>query len=186
MACLITITGTSGLLEIRYTDGGVPSTIRVEGEGGVYLPDAVLAADYTVLSGDLDASSACTTLTEVPLVLNKFTWEIFDCLNPYQFNGIIADAVTSTITNTIYHTLDLNVIIEAINALGNDNIKAVAFKLTVTGSTWVAELIVRTLGVDDLQLQLQGTASTEKMIINSTVVGSIPVDFTEIEICTSP
>jgi hypothetical protein len=183
MACLITVTGTSGSVLIRYTNGANPNTITASFGDSVYVPDAVTAATYTNISGDAAASSGCLTMTEAPKQLYQLTWEVFNCITPLKFIAVVPDGVEAVIDPVIYHTTDINLLAEAINNLDNDYIKAVAVNSVMVGQSYIASIILDTLDAETVELKIQGTEETETMYIKGTAASSIPLGFTEVDIC---
>lgn len=73
-ACLITVSGTSGEVYIKYTLSGNENSIT-SGIGTVFIDDSATDITYTTLSGDATAASGCVTITELPITCYLFSWE---------------------------------------------------------------------------------------------------------------
>ena len=138
-ACLITVTGTSGVIRINYTISGTPYTIETS-IGSFYIDDTATDVTYTTLSGDLIATdSGCLTpaISELPANCYLISWDFvgteYNTANAiflgYGPGGEITIPDTS-FPNSNYSLVD------AINNLGDDSIKVIGFKTDISYQTF--------------------------------------------------
>ena len=127
-ACLITVSGTSGVIRINYTISGTPYTIETS-IGSFYIDDTATNVTYTTLSGDLIATDAgCLTpaIAELPANCYRVFWKGISTDN-YKIIEIILGAEIITIPDTNF-PLSSSSFIGNVNNLGNDNVKVIGYK----------------------------------------------------------
>jgi hypothetical protein len=128
-ACLITISGTSGVIRINYTISGTPYTIETS-IGEFYIEDTATDVTYTTLSGDLIAASLCLTITEVAASCYKLLWK--NITTPkYIAEAIVLGASVITIEDTIFPNYNLTT---SVNNAADDRVKIIGYKTERTTS----------------------------------------------------
>lgn len=123
-ACLITVTGTSGVIRVNYTISGTPYTVETS-VGQFYIEDTATDVTYTTLSGDLVASSGCLTITELAASCYKLLWKNITAPN-YISEAIILGGATITIADTSFPFSQL--LVENINNANDDRVKVIGYK----------------------------------------------------------
>ena len=125
-ACLISVTGTSGIIRINYTISAVDYTIETS-IGSFYIDDTATGVTYTTLTGDLIASSGCLTITNEPLNCYLLFWK--GITSPgYKANAIILGSTTITIPDTNF-PLGGSTLITSINDANVDAVKVTGYKI---------------------------------------------------------
>jgi len=189
-ACLVTISGSSGLLKLNYTISAVAYSIET-GVGTLYIESTATSVTYTTLSGNVTAASGCLTITAAPSVCNLLMWK---GLNTYP-NGYVADAIilgseTTLITQTVWPNSALG-LIDNINNVTYDKVKVIGFKDNSSSVDYNYNYeyyyILRTLGTDIPMLRVRNADSTGYIYIPSTLLAScaIPEDYELITPCYS-
>ncbi len=193
-ACLITITGTSGLLKIDYKIGVDLYSIETS-IGTLYIEDTATDVTYTTISGDLVASSGCLTITDLPASCYKMLWE--DVYLPgYTLESIILDtneyslpsiAFPQSAPLTEYGGSALQ-LVEAINNLNLDVLKVIGYKTTVTGiNAYVSkyEYLFKILGSGSPILKVKNASSTGYIYFYSDSDVCDLTGYNEVSVCYS-
>ena len=189
-ACLVTISGSSGLLKLNYTISAVAYSIET-GVGTLYIEDTATGITYTTLSGNVTAASSCLTITAAPSVCNLLMWKGL-LTNPagYIADAIILGSETTLITQTSWPNSG-RALIDNINNVTYDKVKVIGFK---NNSSYVNDIynyeyyyILRTLGTDTPMLRVRNFDSTGYIYIPSTLLANctIPSDYELITPCYS-
>lgn len=190
-ACLVTISGTSGLLKLNYTLSSVAYSIET-GVGTLYIESTATGVTYTTLSGNVTAASLCLTITAAPSVCNLLMWKGLNT-NP---NGYVADAIilgseTTLIAETVWPNSATG-LIDAINNLSYDKVKVIGYNSSTTVNSnsttnFYYNYILRTLGTDVPMLRVRNADSTGYIYIPSTLLAScaIPSDYELVTPCYS-
>jgi len=160
-ACLISVTGTSGVIRINYTISATLYTIETS-VGDFYIEDTATDVTYTTLSGDLTATSGCFTITEVIPICYKILWKGL-ATDGYIANAIILGNDIITITNTVFpktrHDLITN-----INNANDDRVKVIGYKfrsvIYTEFTTYDSSYIVKVLGADIPMLRVKNMDNT--------------------------
>lgn len=187
-ACLITVTGTSGVIRINYTISGTPYTIETS-IGDFYIEDTATSVTYTTLSGDLIASSLCLTITELAASCYLVSWSgisapgyVIDRVYlGYETGGfVIAD---TTFPNTLYDLVD------SINNANDDSVKVIGIKTSWnnTFENFSCAYLLKVLGTEPPNLRVRNADDTERIYIHGVLQPDcLPIEgFTIIDPCYS-
>lgn len=191
-ACLITISGTSGEVLIRYVDSTSTSRSLISGIGTLYLEDDGTDYTWTTLSGDAVAASGCITLTEVDTICYVISWEKY--VNPYVYTNtnLVIDALilgSSTYSMTEYAFPRFPATVgDNINALNLEDVKAVGYKI-VAGTTYLDPtsfyLIVKVRGTSVPYLRVNNPTTSKALYLKGEVSSScLPTGYTLIDTCS--
>lgn len=171
-ACLITVTGTSGVIRINYTIGSTPYTIETS-IGAFYIDDTATDVTYTTLSGDLIATDdSCLTpaIAELPANCYKLSWTNvgteYNVANAIFLGYGIGGQITIpdiSFPNVRYSFVD------AINNLGNENVKVIGYKtvgLSDVSTVFSRSFILKVLGTERPDLRIRNTDNTGFIFIH--------------------
>lgn len=174
-ACLITVTGTSGVIRINYTINAIPYTIETS-IGEFYIDDTATDVTYTTLSGDLIATDdGCLTpaIAELPANCYKISWTNvgteYNIANAIFLGYGIGGQITIpdvSFPNGRYSFVD------AINNLGNDNVKVIGYKtvgLTEVSTVFSRSFILKVLGTERPDLRVRNTDNTGYIFIHGVL-----------------
>lgn len=124
-ACLITVSGTEGLIRLDYKIG-VDSYYVETSIGTFYIEDTATDVTYTTLVGDLIASSGCLTVTELPAVCYKIEWSKLAMID-YHVSQIEIGSNTYSISGVTFPKTDM--FGSVINDLNVNEVKCVGYKI---------------------------------------------------------
>jgi len=186
-ACLITIGGTSGIIQINYTISSVQYTIETISPGSFYIEDTAVDVTYTTITGDLTASSGCLTVTNLPVNCYEVFWKGLSADN-YKISEIILGSEIITIPDTNF-PLSSRDFIENVNSLNDNRIKIVGYK-TVFSPPSIQNIeyyyIFKILGSNEPVLKIKNTDDTNYIYVYGTSTScTIPVGYEEIDPCYS-
>jgi hypothetical protein len=190
-ACLVTISGTSGLLRLNYTISAVPYSIET-GKGTLYIESTATAVTYTTLSGDVIATTAsgCFTITAANAVCKLMLWKGITAPG-YIANAVILGATTTIISDTIWPEGGRN-LIDSINNASNDNVKVVGYRDGTLfdeygNANYEFYYILRVIGSDVPTLRVKNADSTAYVYVPGLALANctIPSDFEPITPCYS-
>ena len=149
-ACLITVTGTSGVIRINYTISGIPYSIETS-IGSFYIDDTATDVTYTTLSGDLIAAdSGCLTpaIADLPASCYEILWKDI-VASGYVAEAILLGVDEITILDTEFPDGNL---IDPINNADDDRVKVIGYKDELSNSTSIWEYnyyyILKVLGAE--------------------------------------
>jgi hypothetical protein len=125
-ACLISVTGTYGILRIDYNISGYFYNIETS-IGEFYIDDTATDVTYTTLSGDLIASSLCLTITELPLECYNIYWGGLAFLENYVITDLLFDSAAISVPEINIERANYN-LISYVNGLNNSAVKIIASK----------------------------------------------------------
>jgi hypothetical protein len=169
-ACLISVTGTVGVIRVNYKISSVPYSIETS-VGDFYIEDTATDVTYTTLSGDLVASSGCLTITELPPVCYKISWEGI-ATDGYIANAIILGNDTITIANTTFPESRKDLITN-INNANDDRVKVIGYKFNLVGyskfNSYDSSYIVKVLGSEVPILRVRNADDTGYIHIHGVV-----------------
>ena len=174
-ACLISVTGTVGVIRINYTISGIPYTIETS-IGEFYIEDTATDVTYTTLSGDLSAvDDGCLTPPIAELAANcyKISWNSIESdytianaiFLGYGIGGEITIPDTS-FPNTPYNFMDI------INNLGDDRVKVIGYKTVgydTTFPNFSRSYILKVLGTERPDLRIRNTDNTGYIFIHGVL-----------------
>jgi len=182
-ACLVTISGTSGLLKLNYTISSVAYSIET-GIGTLYIESTATGVTYTTLSGNVTAASGCLTITALPATCNLLMWKGITAPG-YIADAIVVGTETNIITNVNWPYTGL-ALVDAINNLAYDKVKVIGYKNNYS-STDDSYYILRVLGTDIPQLRVRNADSTGYIYIHAALLASctLPSDYIPITPCYS-
>lgn len=187
-ACLITISGTSGLLRLDYKISSIPYSIET-GVGTLYIEDTATDVTYTTLSGDLVASSGCLTITEIPLNCYSIFWEEL-IAHDYAIESIILGNETISISEVSFSNAGVY-LANSINDLDDNRIKVIGYKKEYNYINDVQYVqyyyVFKVFGIDTPILKIRNADSTNYIYIYGILSGScsLPSGYTPIEPCYS-
>lgn len=189
-ACLITVSGTSGELVLKYKISSVDYQI-VTGIGTFYIEDTATDVTYTTISGDVTAASGCLTVTSLPFTYYKFDWTGLSC-KTYKTDKLIVGAVDTTLDPLSFQNLNLSYFAEFVNTLGDPNLKVTAIK-SVVGLPFLEtydprddyySFILRIIGPDIPELKIKNTDNTNFIYIKGLVeLSAVPTGYTPVDLC---
>jgi len=137
--CLITISGTSGSLELIYTVSGDVNHTYIGTPGDIGIDDTATSVQAITHTGDLTASSSCSTVTAISPVCNDFIWEKVSDI--YKAKGILFSGTELLFLDEVSITNNVRDISNAINSLNDYRIKAVGYKQEATINNQTGELV---------------------------------------------
>ncbi len=182
-ACLITVSGTSGEVEVKYNIGITPYSV-IAGVGTFYIEDTATDVTYTTLYGDASADSICLIVTNTPFICYKFFWKGVQSPG-YKFDAVLLGAEIIPITEVAFPYTNVN-LAAAINNLNDNRIKVVQYKVTVAfdssePSAGTYEYIVKSTEAEPPQLRIQNADDTGYIYLHAesstcTMTGGIDVD----------
>jgi hypothetical protein len=187
-ACLITITGTNGVIKIDYKISSVPYSIETS-IGSFYIDDTATDVTYTTLSGDLIASSGCLTITELPATCYKVNWKEISTIN-FRIANIVLGETTYSISNVSFPNSGKS-LVDAINDLQIDELKVIGYKLEGFGigsSEFQISnsYILKVLGEDVPVIIIKSNDNTVTLNINGETTSCVlPITYTSVEPCYS-
>jgi len=194
-SCVVTVTGTTGSVEIRYILTGTAHVMTgIFGET-LYINDAATEITYTNISGNAAASSACVTITNLPSACYIVDWSLLflDAINGvygylnntnYTFTGVIINNVLSAIAPINYNTLTPNTLANAINNLNNYRLKATAVRSIISTNFNEYFLVLKTIGSFIPEVKINNPSGNHTLYLKGVVSGScLPVGYTAIDIC---
>lgn len=184
-ACLITVSGTSGEVLIKYVQSSVAKEITAP-IGTLYLDDATVDANitYTTLSGDAIASSSCFTVTDLPLTCYHFYWDWFPGMS-YVFTELDVDGEVFELNPIVPLTEESYLMLaDSINQLDTNKIKAIQGLINLDELP-IFSMIVRTTSPTPPILKAENGNNTASFYINAEAGACSDGDFTAIDICPS-
>lgn len=178
--CLITIGGTYGEILFNYVDSGSVSHSIVSGPGIFYLDDTGSDYKYTVLYGDVTASSSCITLVNSPFTCYLIYWEdtpLCSLKSQYDIQSLIVGSTEYNLYSiTAGAPLKAGNVAFAINELGYPSVSSPAIKDSVY-------LIVRTLNGDVPYLKLSNKQILFDIYLKGQAVDDcVPTGYTQLNV----
>lgn len=182
-ACLITISGTSGQVTLKYKIAAIPKSLTT-GIGSIYIEDTATEVTYTTISGDATAASLCLTITNLPYVCYNMAWTGLKNTG-YKIDRVILGGTSLVIADTNFPRSDES-IISAINALNNDNVKITKYLITNRSAIYtgnedqvIYSYIIRILGSDIPQFRVKNSTNTGYIYIHGVSSTCTPVGYLE-------
>jgi len=184
-ACLITVSGTSGVIRIDYTISGTPYSIQTS-IGSFYIDDTATDVTYTTLSGDLIATdSGCLTpaIAELPASCYLISWENLP-ITGYIANAVLLGQDTITISDTTFPNSKL-VIVDSINGADSNNVKVVGYLFSSVGLNTVSSYLLKVLGSELPILRVRNSNNTEFIYIHGVLQADcLPIEgYTIVDPC---
>lgn len=171
-ACLISVTGTDGLLRLDYKIGAIPYSLETS-KGSFYIEDTATDVTYTTLTGDVIASSLCLTITELPATCSVIGWQNINLQN------LVIDAVilgTTTYTFSDISLINAGITLaDTINSLNINDIKVIGYlpyneNISSPSGTIVTNIgwsyLFKTTGSDLPSIRIRETISDLYLYIN--------------------
>lgn len=184
-ACLVTVSGTSGEVLIKYEIGGLPYYLT-SNIGTFYIENTATSVTYTTLSGDAVATSLCLTIAPLTSTCFRLNWKGIVADN-YTITAVILGNDTLNFTPIPFPTTRLN-LATAINSIYDDRIKVIAYKENVpAGTTLNSQVefnyIVKVFGGEVPILSINNADSTGRIYIYGTVSPCSIVGYNTIDTC---
>jgi len=183
--CLITVGGTYGEVLFNYLDSGSVAHSIVSGPGEFYLDDDGSDYTYSVLYGDVTASSSCIALDESPFTCYLIYWidsSSFTLLNNFTIQSIISGNNEYSLYEKLYNnggsfTITIRSLANAINDLGYPTITAPSINSSSNN------IIIRTDGGNIPYLKLANKNTFYNIYLKGTeVMDCVPAGYTEMNI----
>ena len=183
--CLVTVSGTSGEVFIKYTDSGSVDRYLRAGLGQLYLDDNGTDYEWSTLSGDAAAASGCITLTEVPIVCHLISWQrlLVDEISDAKVDAILLDDTVYEFSTSYTFPRSQAKIADAINSLNESDFKAVAFKQVTASNKSEYFLIIKVRGDKVPKLRITNEAGTHFMYLIGEASSCLPAEYIEISTC---
>lgn len=129
-AALISITGTSGNVLLRYKIGTIQHNVEAD-IGNIYIEDTATNVTYTTLSGNAIASSLVFSITALPFVYYDLFWKGI-IADDYSFVSFTTDNIITPIVPTVPFPNSDVTFANVINALNVEFFKIIKYKKLVT------------------------------------------------------
>lgn len=198
-SCVITISGTSGEVLIKYKLSGVNHTMTGGFGQTIYINDTATDIYWKTVSGDAAAASGCVTITELTYTCYQIDWESYNFIQttpPFslKFDSVYLDNTQITITSSDVNRYTLDGLAATINDLDDDRVKAVAGKVSQSNrNTFNYSLILKVEDPYEPSLRIiNSDVSLPRddqflYIKGATALSCLPVDYTEFTYCeTTP
>lgn len=191
-SCLVTVSGTSGSVLIKYVDSSaVAHRVISDITTSLYIKDGGTNYTYTTLSGDAIASSLCITINELPTNHYIISWEnVRSVPQRYigqKFDAVILGSTTTSIDTSMYPFDPTLKIINNINTLNLEDFKITGYKIvTPTNSTdpFKYYLIVQVLGTDIPYIRINNTNNTMPLYLKGVYTATaLPAGYTAVNTC---
>ena len=172
-ACLITVTGTSGVIRINYTISGIPYTIETS-IGEFYIDDTATDVTYTTLSGDLiaaDDGCLSPSITELPASCYLISWKGISAPG-YIINRVYLGYETGgfVIQDTSFPAgVSL---VDAINGADDDSVKVIGYKVVRFPSPeaeYSSSYLLKVLGNQPPNIRVRNADSSEFFYIHGVL-----------------
>ncbi len=187
-ACLITITGTTGTLELRFKLSGVDKTIIFNESNLITVDDATVTDVTYTADGDMVATSGCLTITDEPATCRLWYWKDLDLEN-YEIDAVVVESTVTEITNVPIDST-ITEIAETINSSTTYRTKVLGIKSDIvmdgieafptSNETFIK---IRVFGTDEPFLRLKELSSSSYLYVPSTSTTCDLTDYTEINEC---
>lgn len=181
-ACAITTGGTNGTLRIDY-DLGANHNVEYTNYGDdIWIDDTATNVTYTTLTGDVTASSGCVTITALPMICYKFTYDrnkTYSDAYISNFTAAEVGATTYTITAVPDQLAYMGTLINEINnELLDSAIKITAYRLTdLLNDYYKIDLIMRIIGSDVPYLKIVSPNSSISYLKGVVSADCIPTGY---------
>ena len=172
-ACLITVTGTSGVIRINYTISGIPYSIETS-IGSFYIDDTATDVTYTTLSGDLIAAdSGCLTpaIADLPASCYLVSWSGISAPG-YIIDRVYLGYETGgfTIPDTPFPDADYD-LVDSINNADNDSVKVIGINTSWnrTLKTYSSAYLLKVLGNQPPNLRVRNADDSGYIYIHGVL-----------------
>jgi len=187
-ACLITTTGTSGQLVINYKIATISQAPITMGIGSIYIEDTATNVTYTILSGDIIASSLCLTINPLPYTCYKFLWKGIKA-DDYKFVSLYLDNDIFIIPESDFPR-NVTTLIQNVNNLENDKFKITKYKKDYTLITNNLEdletsIIVRIIGTELPMFKIRNADNTGFIYLRGELISCNVLGYIDVNLCES-
>jgi hypothetical protein len=185
-AALITVTGTSGSILLRYKVSSVPKTLIAE-IGTFYIEDTSTDVTYTTLSGDAIATSLIFTIVNLPYKYYNLFWKDIVGIN-YKINGIILNNIITPFIDVNFPESNTS-LINSINQLNIEDVKITDYKFLVTSINNSSQVTVnnsyifRVLGNSIPELRIKNNDNTGNIYVKGILTTYPVIGYTPVQIC---
>ena len=190
-ACLITVTGTSGVIRINYTISAIPYSIETS-IGSFYIDDTATDVTYTTLSGDLIAAdSGCLTpaIADLPASCYLVSWSEISAPG-YIIDRVYLGYETGgfTIADTPFPNSRYT-LVDSINNADDDSVKVIGIKVSWDPlfENFSCAYLLKVLGNQPPNLRVRNADSTQEIYIHGVLQADcLPIPgFTIVDPCYS-
>lgn len=189
-AALITISGTSGKVLVRYKIGSVQHNLETD-IGTLYIEDTATDVTYTTLTGDAIASSTVFTIAALPYIYYNLFWKGIES-EGYSFVSFTNDGVTTPIPSNIPFPNPRVTLANVINSLDIDSFKIVKYKSAITdfnsttGEATVSNSYIIRATSPIIEFKIKNADNTGFIYLKPepTTLGSL-TGYTDIDVCVS-
>lgn len=185
-ACLITISGTSGKVEIDYKISTVAHRLIAD-IGTLYIEDTATNVTYTTISGDAVASSTCLTINNLPIACYKITWTGM-IANGYRFNAILLGNEIISIAEVIFPETSLSSLANSVNSAGDSRVKISAYKLialpnTTNSASVIYNILFKIIGTQIPILRIRNADTTSNIYLHGETSACSIAGYTNVNVC---
>lgn len=179
-ACLITITGSGSVL-LRYKESLVDKSIIAK-EGSLYLNDlTVTNVTFTTLSGTNSVTSSCFTITSIPSICYKISWD-FNNLVGYNFVSVNLDGVILNFSPVSFPNAKYG-LPQVINSLSDDRIKIVQGFLNTLVEPMNTVMIIKTISVTPPIFKIDGPDPDDSIYLIGEITSCSNIGYTNFNTC---
>ena len=184
---LITVTGTTGKVQIYYKIGVVNYTITA-GPGTLGIEDTAVDVKYTQLSGNAVATSAIFIITNSPFNYYLVSWTGIKTNNYKIISATIGD-VLYTIPQIDFPSAGSN-FLEVVNSLNVDTFKGTDFKITMPSDSIDPMLIdykfiFKVAGPSLLEWKIKNGTNTSFIYLKGVSIAYPVTGYTAAPICSN-
>lgn len=177
--CLITVGGTYGEVLFNYIDAGSVARSIVSGTGEFYLDDDGSDYTYSVLYGDVTASSLCITLTEIEFKCYLIYWNMAGTCNlgnQYTLQSVIA----GDIEYSLYEKMGTKSFTgHSIGPIIND----LGYPIITAPSCQGNSIVIRTLNGQVPYLKFSDKLSTYNIYLKGVeITDCVPAGYSELDV----
>jgi hypothetical protein len=188
-ACLITVTGTSGIIKVDYKISAIDYSIQTS-IGSFYIDDTATDVTYTTITGDLVATSGCLTITELSANYYLLSWKGISADN-YKTASILLGSEEIVLPEVSFPITGKN-LPPAVNNLEDVRVSIIGFKIVFLGYNPIPEYgyeqnyIFKVLGTDIPILKVKNADDTSYIYIyGESTSSTLPSGYIAVEPCYS-
>ena len=183
---LITISGTSGKVQIYYKLGIVNHTIIAD-IGTIGIDDTSTSVRYTQLNGDAIATSTVFAITNSPFIYYLIEWKGIKTDN-YKITSVSVGGILYTLPDTDFPDTTVS-FLEAVNGLDVSTFKGTDYKITSPTNS-IDQLLVdrkfifKVAGTDLIEFKIKNSTNDAFIYIKGILISYPVTGFTPAPICS--